>query len=359
VLILADDMGYGDIRAYNPASKIPTPHLDRVAAEGMRFTDMHAGASWCMPSRYALMTGRYAWRDGHAKGLPKKPSGHRIDKGAPTLATVLKERGYRTACIGKWHLGMGERGAKHEVRKGVRIPMGPNDAGFDESYILHGSLDFGPYVFFENQMPIATPTERIPERNWPNTRRAMGEYWHASKGMPGWDFRQVLPHLRDQAVGFVERQSARQPFFLYFPLTAPHTPWMPTKEFPGRSGAGMYGDFVMQVDSVVGDVVRAIDQAGFGKAGDRYAIRSTLSLVSGQKLWFRERDWKAISFLGSGGNTEPKKHRSKPGEPRGQLYHLGKDIGEEENRYQSHPEILKKLQQRRRDLFPNSPLGGI
>jgi arylsulfatase A-like enzyme len=262
VLILADDMGYGDIRAYNAESKIPTPHLDRLAAEGMRFTDMHAGASWCMPSRYALMTGRFAWRDGHAKGLPKKPSGYRIDKDAPTLASVLRDRGYHTAVIGKWHLGMGERGVKYEYRKGLSIPMGANDVGFHESYILKGSLDFGPYVYFENQAPIATPTARIPARNWPNTRRAMGEYWHASKGIPGWDFREVLPHLTAKSIRYIESRSKDQPFFLYFALTAPHTPWMPTAEFQGKSGAGMYGDFVMQVDQVVGDVVAAIDRAG-------------------------------------------------------------------------------------------------
>lgn len=459
VLILADDMGYGDIRAYNAQSKIPTPHLDRLAAEGMRFTDMHAGASWCMPSRYALMTGRFAWRDRHAKGLPKKPSGHRIDKDAPTLASVLMDRGYHTAVIGKWHLGMGERGVKYEYRRGLSIPMGANGIGFHESYILKGSLDFGPYVYFENQAPIATPTERIRERNWPNTRRAMGEYWHASKGMPGWDFREVLPHLTAKSIRYIESRSKGQPFFLYFALTAPHTPWMPTAEFQGKSGAGMYGDFVMQVDQVVGDVVAAIDRAGLrsntlilfssdngaywvpeeeeqyqheangvlrggkndawegghrmpflarwpgrvpanrtsdvllcftdllstfatlggeplpkghpavdshdasrvllGAPTETYAIRSTLSLPSGGKLWYREGDWKAIAFLGSGGNTQPHKRKPEPGEPKGQLYNLREDIGEQHNLYLERPDVLKRLQRRRREVYPDAPLGGI
>lgn len=459
VLILADDMGYGDIRAYNAKSKIPTPHLDRLASEGMRFTDMHAGASWCMPSRYALMTGRFAWRDGHGKGLPKKPSGHRIEKDQPTLASVLHDRGYHTSVVGKWHLGIGERGAKREYRKGLRIPMGPNDVGFDESYILMGSLDFGPYVYFENQAPIATPTVNIPERNWPNTRHAMGEYWHASKGMPGWGFRKVLPHLTEKSIRYIQSRSQDKPFFLYFPLTAPHTPWMPTARFQNKSGAGMYGDFVMQVDQVVGDVVAAIDNAGLrentlvifssdngaywtpeeekqydheangilrgqkndawegghrmpflarwpsrvpadrtsdcllcftdlmatfatlagkplpnnhfatdsndasrvllGERTEPYAIRSTLSLPSGGKLWYREGDWKAIAFLGSGGNTKPNKRKPERGEPKGQLYNLRNDVGEEHNLYLERPDVLKRLQRRRLEVYPDTPLGGI
>lgn len=461
VLILADDMGYGDVRAYNPESKIATPHLDLLATEGMRFTDAHAGASWCMPSRYALMTGRFAWRDKIGKPFRKnRISGHLINQGASTLGSVLQERGYHTAVIGKWHLGMGERGVKYETRKGVVIPMGANDVGFDKSYLLKGSLDFGPYVYFENQEPIATPTEKIPARNWPNTRYAMGEYWGASKGMPGWDFRQVLPHLRDKSVAHIKsRKKQTRPFFLYFPLTAPHTPWMPTQEFQGRSGAGMYGDFVMQVDQVVGDVVAAVDDAGlrentliifssdngaywvaeeekqfgheangmlsggkndawegghrvpfiarwpkqlpanrtsnvllcftdllatfatlggkplnaghtavdshdfsrvlYGESTDTYAIRSALTLPSGGRLWYREGDWKGIAFLGSGGNSLPKKHLPGPGEPKGQLYNLREDIGEQHNLYHERPDIVKRLQHRRREVYPDTGVGGF
>lgn len=459
VLILADDMGYGDIGAYNAKSKISTPHLDSLAEQGMRFTDMHAGASWCQPSRYALMTGRYPWRDGVGKGLPKRPRGHVIDKDRPTLPSVLKDRGYQTACIGKWHLGLGNRGEKYELRKGLRVPMGPNDVGFDQSYILPGSLDFGPYVFIDNQTPIATPNQGIAGRDWPAKRYAMGEFWRRGLGMPGFDFRQVLPHWRDKAVAHIEAQKPEQPFFLFLPLTAPHTPWMPTREFQGRSGAGMYGDFVMQVDAVVGDVVAAVDSAGLGKntliiftsdngafwvaaeeaefgheangvlrgqkndaweGGHRmpfiarwpaktpagstsdallcftdllatfstlagkplpadhsaidshdastvflgkehnpYEIRSTLALVSGRKIWFRDRDWKAIPFLGSGGNSEPKKRRSLPGEPKGQLYNLREDIGETKNRYLTEPEVVESLQKRWKSLAADAPLGGI
>jgi arylsulfatase A len=459
VLILADDMGYGDVRAYNPASKIPTPHLDQLAAEGMRFTDLHAGASWCQPSRYALLTGRYAWRDGVGKGMPKRPKGHVIDAEIPTLASLLRERGYRTSCIGKWHLGLGERGKSSEMKQGVRVPMGPAEVGFDESYILPGSLDFGPYVFLKNQVPVATPDKRIPGRDWPAKRHAMGEFWRAGKAMPGFDHRGVLPHLRDRAVSFIRRQTNAQPFFLFFPLTAPHTPWLPTKEFKGRSGAGMYGDFVTQVDDVAGDIVAALEQnrltrntlilftsdngaywvsseekefgheangilrggkndawegghrmpfiarwpakvpagtsspallcftdltatlatlAGrplspdhhavdsrdasavlLGQVTEPYAIRSTLALVSGQKIWFRNRDWKAIPFLGSGGNSEPKKRRSLKGEPRGQLYNLREDVGETRNRYLTDPNVLEALKRRWKSISPNAPLGGI
>ena len=459
VLILADDMGYGDIGAYNSDSKIPTPYLDALADQGMRFTDMHSGASWCLPSRYALMTGRYPWRDRIAKGLPKRPRGHVIDDGAPTLASVLRDRGYHTACIGKWHLGLGQRGESYDLEKNVRVPMGPNDLGFDSSYILPGSLDFGPYVFLENQAPIATPSVNIEGRDWPAKRRAMGEYWHRGSAMPGFDFRQVLPHWRDQAVAHIHAQQPDRPFFLFLALTAPHTPWMPTAEFQGRSEAGMYGDFVVQVDDVVGDVVAALDKANLaentlilftsdngpywvaaeeaefgheangalrgqkndawegghrmpfiarwpgkspagstsdsllcftdlmatfaaiagkplpaghpavdsydasaallGTAKDPYSIRSTLALVSGGKIWFRERDWKAIPFLGSGGNSEPRKRRSLPGEPKGQLYNLREDIGEQNNRYVTEPAVVESLQRRWKTLAADAPLGGI
>jgi arylsulfatase A len=255
VLILADDLGYGDPRCYNPQSKIPTPRIDRLAAEGMRFTDAHTPSSVCSPTRYGLLTGRYAWRGRLKAGVLNGYSPALVEPGRTTLASLLKGAGYRTACIGKWHLGLGN---SEPVDYGGSLSPGPNSVGFDESFVLPASLDMAPYVFVENEKVTTPPSETIAASAM---RRYGGNgFWREGAIAPGFRHVDTLPTLTKHAVDFVERQSTDKPFFLYFPLTAPHTPWMPTDAFLGRSQAGYYGDFACQVDDTVGRVLDALER---------------------------------------------------------------------------------------------------
>jgi arylsulfatase A-like enzyme len=265
VIILADDLGYGDPGSYNPRSRIPTPHIDRLAREGLRFTDAHTPASVCTPTRYGLLTGRYPWRTRLKSGVLQGYSPALVEPGRLTLASLCKEQGYRTASIGKWHLGLGDVDPADYSRP---LAPGPNAVGFDESFILPASLDFPPYVFVANERATEFPSEQISASKM---RRYGGEgYWRAGAIAPGFKHVDVLPELEKRAVEFIRRQVAGKPFLLYFPLTAPHTPWMPTAEFRGRTTVGYYGDFVAQVDAAVGNVLAALDQRKL--AGDTLVI---------------------------------------------------------------------------------------
>jgi arylsulfatase A len=278
VLLYADDMGYGDLGANNPQSKIPTPNLDRLAAEGLRFTDAHSSSGVCTPSRYALLTGRYHWRAFHDIVNSFGASVFRPEQ--LTLPEMLREKGYRTACIGKWHLGwdwdaLKKPGATETRDKSGKnrvlapdafdwskpIPDGPLAHGFD-SYFGDDVPNFPPYAWIENdrvtQVPAA-PLEITP-------KTAEGS-WEARPGpmVPGWDFHAVMPTLTKRAVQWIGEQRAEKPFFLYFPFTSPHAPIVPTPEFTGKSQAGGYGDFMVQTDWTVGQVLDALEKHGFAK----------------------------------------------------------------------------------------------
>ena len=260
VLILADDMGYGDIKAYNPDGKIPTPNLDTLAHSGMRFTDAHSPAAVCTPTRYAVLTGRYAWRSELKRGVLWGHSPLLIDPGRETIASMLKQAGYKTAALGKWHLGLGNNEADYYGR----LAPGPNALGFDYFYGIPASLDMEPYVFVENDQ-LATPLEGKVVEGSAHRREDGGGYWRTGAIGTGFSHQQVLPELVDKAVNYIEAEGAsgnESPFFLYFALPAPHTPWLPDEEHRGISGAGYYGDFVAQVDTAVGRVVKAIEASG-------------------------------------------------------------------------------------------------
>ncbi len=263
VVILADDLGYGDVHCLNPKGKIATPQLDRLAASGMTFKDAHSGSSVCSPTRYGLLTGRYSWRTVMKSGVLNGYSPRLIEPGRLTLPALLKTKGYRTACFGKWHLGLdwplkdggiarGDADAR-KVDYARPFANGPLTVGFDEFYGISASLDMPPYVFLKNDRAVALPTA---EKTWIRTGPAD----------PSFEAVDVLPTLRDQAIAFIERQAAPSragsPFFLYLPLAAPHTPIVPTKEWQGRSGLTPYADFVMQVDDAVGQVVTALERNG-------------------------------------------------------------------------------------------------
>ena len=269
VILYADDMGFGDLGANNPASKIPTPHLDRLAAEGMRFTDAHSSSGVCSPSRYALLTGRLHWRDFHGIVKSFEPPVFQDDQ--LTVPEMLRQRGYATACIGKWHLGWdwnairrpGTRPQSHshgDFDWSKPIPGGPLDHGFD-TYFGDDVINFPPYAWIENDRVVEPPDTTIDK-----VRGSIAEgEWECRPGpaRSDWDFHRVLPTLTARAVEFVRsRRDDPRPFLLYFPLPSPHAPIIPNAEFAGRSKAGAYGDFVVQTDDACGQVLAALREAG-------------------------------------------------------------------------------------------------
>ena len=258
VIILADDMGYGDVHALNPRSTIPTPNLDRLAREGQTFTDAHSPSAVCTPTRYGLLTGRYCWRSSLKRGVLNGYSPPLIEADRPTIASFLKQSGYTTGMVGKWHLGLGWVKAADGKTLDLTQPVthGPNTLGFDHTYIIPASLDFPPYVYLRNGRVTQWQTVPQPAASFPGFLRA-------GPRARDLDMPEVLDHLLQQAVGFIREQAADgKPFFLDFALTAPHKPVLPHRRFRGKTQLGPYGDFVVQVDWTVGQVLQALDAAG-------------------------------------------------------------------------------------------------
>lgn len=258
VYILADDLGYGDVGCYNPASKIPTPNIDQLAREGIRFTDAHAPSAVCTPSRYAILTGRYAWRTRLQRNVIGPFSQPLIDENRLTVPKMLRDHGYATACIGKWHLGWGwpAPGADGKRDFTKPIPNGPTSRGFDY-YFGTDVPNYPPYCFLENDRTVGLPTEAAPV--------GRESFNIAGPMIPKWKLVEVLPSLQKRAVEYIETAAkGEKPFFLYLPLTSPHYPIVPSPEFKGKSQAGEYGDFVVQTDHVVGQVLDALKRTGVG-----------------------------------------------------------------------------------------------
>ena len=253
VFILTDDLGYGDISCQNPDSKIQTPNIDRLAKLGMRFTDAHSPSAVCTPTRYGVLTGRYAWRSRLKKGVLEGYSPALIEPGRHTVPSLLKSRGYYTGGIGKWHLGLGK---DEKTNYSGTIHPAPTDNGFDYYFGIPASLDMPPYVYLENDRLVEPGTSTTPGKN------ESGVFWRAGDKAPSFEFDQVLATLTKKSIDFIQQRAKKptQPFFLYLPLTGPHTPWVPRKEFEGRSKAGIYGDFVCEVDWIVGQILDTLDK---------------------------------------------------------------------------------------------------
>ena len=268
VYVLADDLGIGDVGAFNPDGKIATPNMDRLAADGMKFTDAHSGSAVCTPTRYGILTGRYAWRTRLESGVLWGYSLPLISEGRMTVASMLQQQGYNTGCVGKWHLGL------EWTRKDVSIPhtdsskelwnnydfakpivSGPIQTGFNSWFGISASLDMHPHVYIEKDHATSVPTRLVE----PSGGKA---FWR--KGPIGDDFKhiEVLDKLTGKAVEYVESQTDDKPFFLYFPLTAPHKPILPEDRFQNQSGLNEWGDFVMQVDWTIGQVMQAVEAKG-------------------------------------------------------------------------------------------------
>lgn len=270
VILYADDMGYGDLGANNPDSKIPTPNLDRLAAEGMRFTDGHSSSGICTPSRYALLTGRHHWRDFH--GIVQALGATVFEKDQLTIAGMLKEKGYTTACIGKWHLGWDWDAIRKPgtPKKSIQpadfdwsksVPDGPLAQGFDH-YFGDTVINFPPYAWIEDDKLVRAPDTVITREFEEPTKEGS---WECRPGpaLSDWDFYEVLPTLTEKSVEYVlSQKDAEKPFFLYVPFPSPHAPIIPNDEFDGKSKAGPYGDFVFQTDDACGRIMKAIEKIG-------------------------------------------------------------------------------------------------
>ena len=266
IYILADDMGYGDIRAFNEKCPFETPHLDALCKNGVKFTDAHSSSAVCTPSRYSILTGRYNWRSRLKSGVIGGYTEPLIEEDRKTVANLFKENGYRTVMIGKWHLGMSfsktpefQEVPDFDACSGVdyegRIARSPVSNGFDYYYGISGSLDMPPYVYIENDHFTEVPDHEIESKG--------KKYWR--KGPTGAHFHHenVLDELTEKVTQEIENnKDGETPFFIYFPMPAPHTPILPGKEFQGKSGTNEYGDFVLHCDDVVGRVTEKLKETG-------------------------------------------------------------------------------------------------
>ena len=432
LFIMLDDMGYGDAGCYNPESKIPTPSIDRIAKEGMRFTDAHAPGALCVPSRYGFLTGRYPSRGGRCQ----------IKSGTETIASFLKRHSYKTGMVGKWHNGFDNI----DGWKG-KLEGGPCGCGFDYFFGIPHSLDIQPYLYIENNHVVQPPTETTvrgkeatagiyDSKGW---NKIQGAFWRSGQIAPDFKHSEVLGKFTKKAISFLHdhrNTQSKKPFFLYLAYAGPHTPWLPSDKFKGKSGAGLYGDFLMEIDHEIGRVIEALERDGFkdntlimvssdngpvwypsntteyehssvgplrGMKADAFEgghrmpfvaswpgkipagsicreticltdIMRTLASVIGEELpegvgidsydilplllgekkgpvrdmtihksrflAIRKGEYKFLDGKGSGGFSKVK---VAPGAPPGQLYDLEKDLGETNNIYRQHPEMVEKL----------------
>lgn len=251
VLIMVDDMGYGDLACYNADSKIETPHLNQLAAQSLRFTDAHAPGPLCHLSRYGLLTGRYPFRTN--VGVWRKQAV--IAPEQTTIASLLKRNGYATSMVGKWHLGFDENGYDNP------LPGGPVDRGFDQYFGIRASTDIPPYFYIRNRKAVQPPTNFIAANTSDGWSPIQGAFWRAGGISPDLKLHEVLPMFTEEAVHVIKTRDQQRPLFLYLAYPAPHTPWLPSAEFRGKSEAGMYGDFVMMVDAMIGKVLKALEEA--------------------------------------------------------------------------------------------------
>ncbi|MEE2777372.1 MAG: arylsulfatase [Acidobacteriota bacterium] len=282
VFILADDMGYGDITSLNSDSQIPTPNIDRLTKGGRYFTDAHSPSALCTPTRYGVLTGRYCFRTRVKRSVLWGYSRHLIEPERTTVASLLKSQGYNTACIGKWHLGMDmpapgggripdpdhrvdRRAYKGAVDWNATIDNGPLSVGFDTYYGIPASLDMYPYIWIENDRFVGECTAE--DDLLFITEQTRGQRYGDNIGPAHPDFRadEVMPTITRKTVSTIEEQSAETPFFVYMSLTAPHIPIVPSAPFRGRSEIGPYGDFCIEVDDGVGQVLDALERKGLAE----------------------------------------------------------------------------------------------
>ena len=280
VLIYADDLGYGDVQCYNrDRGKIATPNIDRLASQGMKFTDAHSSSGVCSPSRYTILTGRYHWRSRLQSGIVGLWGPPLITSDRLTIGSLAKQKGYDTVAVGKWHLGWNwgiptdqTTNFKARPKTGIvsretrsvwkevfsrPIKGGPTAVGFDE-YFGTDVPNWPPYCFIENERTVGIPSVYLPKRLLGNNQASQ-----QGPALEDWTLEPILPALGNRAEKFIQsRAGIEKPFLMYMPLTSPHTPLSVNQAWRGKSKLGLYADFVMETDAIVGQVIQAIDSAG-------------------------------------------------------------------------------------------------
>lgn len=314
IFILCDDLGYGDVHCFNPDGKIATPNFDRLAKEGMTFTDAHSGSSVCTPTRYGVITGRYAWRSKLQSGVLGGLSPRLIEPGRMTVASMLKAQGYATHCVGKWHLGMDwvRTGPTEElnIEKADQvnnvdytkpITNGPTSVGFDTYFGISASLDMVPYCFIKNDHVVANPTETM--KLVMNGAGGRMSFTREGPGSPGFRGEDVLPTLTQEAKKIIETDAKKGgPFLLYMPLNSPHTPILPTEKWQGKSGISLYADFVMETDDAIGQIMRATEEAGIA--------RDTLFIVTSDNGCSPSADYPKLKAAGHNPSYNMRGHKA-------------------------------------------------
>lgn len=264
IVILSDDLGQGDLSCNNPDSKIQTPNLDQLAAEGINFTDAHSPSGVCSPTRYGLLTGRYAWRSRLKKGVLSGSSEPLIEKDRLTLPAMLASKGYEAAAVGKWHLGR-EWKLKNPDGKVVAPNIdwsAPADyCALDAGFTYYFGLAKPAWAFMENRHVLVEPTEYFDDSHIPS--HIIGGNNNKGYREPGFTFEHMIPAWVDKTNAFMKRSvHAGKPFFVYLTPICPHRPINPNVEFQGKSGCGVFGDFVMELDAAVGSLMDTLDELG-------------------------------------------------------------------------------------------------
>lgn len=282
IIIYTDDQGYGDVSALNPDAKFQTPNIDRIAREGIIFTDGHSSDGVCTPSRYSLITGRYSWRTSLKRGVLGADGPCLIEPGRMTIASLLRDQGYQTAMIGKWHLQMEFVGKKGQGRDwSAPFTEGPTAHGFDYFFGIPASMNYGILTYLENDQVLDPPIfwtkkKKVTDarsyrdairphdyRMTPPFEKEPGEGGGWIEAAPSFNDELVLKTFATKAVNYIKDAARRdKPFFLYLPLTSPHLPHCTHPDFRGRSDCGNYGDFMEETDHRVGQVLKALDAAG-------------------------------------------------------------------------------------------------
>lgn len=264
IFILADDLGYGDVRAMNPDGKIPTPNIDGIAHAGIKFTDAHSPSSVCTPTRYGILTGRYAWRTRLKENVLVPYDPPLIEADRLTMPGMLRQQGYRTAAMGKWHLGFEwkttdgkapiDKPGNNNLLYRSLLTGGPLDRGFDHFFGMDAP-NYPPYMFMKDRQLTGSADSFYQKHAYRDCRTGTGE--------KNWDLEQIMPTLKQHVVDYIHEAShKKEPFFLYLPLTGPHTPIAPSAAFKGKSGLNAYADFVIEVDDMVGGVIDALKSSG-------------------------------------------------------------------------------------------------
>ena len=279
IVIYTDDQGYGDVSFMNPKAKFSTPNMDRLAKEGIVFTDGHSCDAVCTPSRYGLLTGRYCWRTIKKKGVLGAEAKCLIKDGQMTLPTLLKSKGYNTAMVGKWHLGMDFPGTRKNRDWTKPVKDMPLDKGFDYYFGVPASLNYGVLAWFEGRHAAVPPTlftnkkpnkRHMDYRMMPpyqktpdETKKALGKV--GLEVAPDFIDNQCLTKFTDKAIQWMESKTNDakngKPFFLYLPFTSPHYPVCPLPEFWGKGKAGGYGEFVIETDYHIGRVLKFLKES--------------------------------------------------------------------------------------------------